>query len=60
MAPTTTPTPMEAPTTTAAREAQPTLPPLVDPEDPARNKFLCRNVGKSLLYYEGLIYVSNQ
>lgn len=49
MAPTTTPTPMEAPTTTAGREAQPTLPPLVDPEDP-RNKFLCRNVGKSLLY----------
>ena len=46
MAPTTTPTPTEAPTTTAGREARPTLPPLVDPEDPARNEFLCQNVGK--------------
>lgn len=39
MDPTTTPTPTEAPTTTAVREARPTLPPLEDPEVPARNKF---------------------
>jgi hypothetical protein len=42
MALTTTPTPMEAPTTTTVREARPTLPPLEDLElvDPARNKLL--------------------
>jgi hypothetical protein len=37
MAPTTTPTPMEVPTTTTVREARLTLPPLEDPVNPARS-----------------------
>ena len=56
MDPTTTPTPMEAPTTTAGMEALPTLLPLEDPEDPARNRFSCNNVGNWLAYHEGLFY----